>query len=94
MFLEMSKEKCHPQTQKGDEVQSVSFDLHGGCHNVLPPPPSNYKEKKLQLPQQSPRQLPQPHYDFKRRKENEPNRTNTVILRRVTLFGLFWQRKQ
>lgn len=31
----MFKEKCHSQAQKGGEVQSVSLDFHGSCHNVL-----------------------------------------------------------
>lgn len=31
----MFKEKCHSQALKGDEVQSVSLDLHGSCHSVL-----------------------------------------------------------
>lgn len=31
----MFKERCHSQALKGDEVQSVSLDLHGSCHNVL-----------------------------------------------------------
>lgn len=31
----MSKEKCHSQAQKGDEVLPVSLDFHGSFHNVL-----------------------------------------------------------
>lgn len=44
IFLEMFKEKCHSQAQKGDEIQSVSLDFHGPCHNVLIFF-SNYKRK-------------------------------------------------
>lgn len=30
----MFKEKYHSQAQKADEVQSVSLNFHGSCHNV------------------------------------------------------------
>lgn len=93
----MFKEKCHSQAQKGMwEVKSVSLGLCGSCHNVLIFF-SNFRDKikhpkkKIAIATEKDPGTPhsQPLHGFKTRKKNEPNRSNAVILRKVTLFGSF-----
>lgn len=98
----MFKEKCHSQAKKGDEIQSVSLDFHGSCHNVLiffsnfrgkiqtEKDPKIKNKKKIAVTTEKDTGTPysQPLHGFKTDKKNESNRNNTVNLR-VILLGLF-----